>query len=335
MNLRGKKALVTGATGFIGGQLAEQLITREGVQVKALARTPQKAEWLANLGATIVPGDITNPDSLAPAIAGCQLVFHAAAWVSELGDKEEVWAVNVTGTQNVVNAALATGAIKRFVHLSSCAVYGSLQQHNITEQTPTRLRGNLYGDSKVAAEEVVFKAYRQHGLPVVAARASQVYGPGSKQFTIRPVEVIKAGKMILIDGGRHLCKPIYIDNLVDGLILCAKVDAAVGEAINFTDGPPVPWQDFFGAYGRMLHVDSFPSVPFALAWLIGYFNEIKAALQGKKTRLNRAAVKSLRSSNSFSNQKAQTLLGWEPKIDFKEGMRRTEAWLRTKGYLTK
>lgn len=332
MTLYGKKALITGATGFVGGRLAERLATEEGVQVRALARTAEKGRWLADLGVEIVPGDVTDPGSLSGAVAGCQLIFHAAARVSEGGNRPEMWAVNVGGTQNMVEAALAAG-VERFIHLSSCAVYGSLQRYHIDENTPPRMSGNLYGDSKVAAEEIVFRAYHEHGLPAVLARASQVYGPRSYQFTIRPIEAIKAQKMILIDGGRHLCKPIFIENLVDGLILCAKVEAAVGQAINFTDNAPIPWRDFFGAYGRMLGVDSFPSMPFALAWLIGLFNEIAAALTNKKAGLNRKVIKALRSSNSFSNQKARDLLGWEPKVGFSEGMQRTAAWLRAEGYI--
>ncbi len=334
MNLQGKSILITGATGFIGGRLAERLVREHGVQVRALVRDTAKARQLEQLGIKVVGGNITDPDSLRHAVNDCRLVFHAAAWVSESGSKDEVWAVNVAGTQNLVDAAVAADTVERFVHISSCAVYGSLQQFNIDEQTLPRMRGNLYGDSKVAAEEVVFRAYREQGLPVVAARASQVYGPGSKQFTIRPVEVIKAGKMVLIDGGRHLCKPVYIDNLVDGLIMCATIEAAIGEAINLTDGQPVPWRDFFGAYGRMLNIDSFPSVPFAAAWLLALFNEIKAAATGKKSSLNRKAVKALRSSNGFSNRKARELLGWHPAVDFDEGMRQTKAWLQTEGYLT-
>ncbi|MEW5957745.1 MAG: NAD-dependent epimerase/dehydratase family protein [Chloroflexota bacterium] len=330
--MSGQKVLITGATGFIGGRLAERLALEEGVQVRGLARTPAKGQRLADLGVEIAPGDVTDPASLAAAMDGCHTAFHAAAWVSEGGSKDQVWAVNVSGTQNVVDAALDAG-LKRLVYVSSAAVYGSLQQFDIDERTPTRRRGNLYADSKVAAEELVFKAYREHGLAVVSARASQVYGPRSPQFTIRPVEIIKAGKMILIDGGRHLCKPVYIDNLVDGLILCATVEAAIGEAINLTDGEPIPWRDFFGAYGRMLGIDSFPSAPFALAWLAALYNEVSAALRGKKARFNRGAVLALRSRNSFSNQKARTLLGWTPKVDFNEGMQRTETWLRAEGYI--
>jgi nucleoside-diphosphate-sugar epimerase len=332
MGLAGKQILITGATGFIGSRLAQRLVTEEGARVRALVRNPEKGRSLVDLGVELAPGDITAPASLQAAISGCQLIFHAAAWVSERGTKAEVWRVNVTGTENMVKAAVANRA-SRFVHLSSCAVYGSLQRHNIDEQTPTQMRGNLYGDSKVAAEQVVFRAYQEQQLPVVVVRASQVYGPGSPQFTIRPVEVIKAGKMILIDGGRHLCKPIYIDDLIDGLILCAKHEAAVGEAINLTDNEAIAWRDFFGAYGQMLKIDSFPSIPFSLALGLAYANEIKAAVTGKEAGFSRRVVKALCSSNSFSNQKARKLLGWEPKVNFSEGMRRTEAWLRAERYL--
>ena len=331
--LRGKQALITGATGFIGSRLAERLVTEIGMQVRGLVRPPQKAQFLAGLGIEIAPGDLTEPASLQAAVTGCQFIFHTGAWVSEQGRKDQVWAVNVGGTQNLVEAALATGQVERFVHLSSCAVYGSRQQYDIDETTPSRLRGDLYSDSKVAAEAAVLAAYQQCRLPVVLARASQVYGPGSPQFTIRPVELIKAGKMVLIDRGHYLFKPVYIDNLIDGLILCATVEAAIGEAINLTDGRPIPWADFFGAYGRMLGINSFPTVPFALAWLAGYANELKARLTGKKTSFNRNVVRALHSRNNFSNRKARALLGWEPRVGFEEGMRRTEAWLKAQGDL--
>lgn len=331
MDLAGKQVLITGATGYIGHRLAERLVQEEGMQVRALVRSPNKAQRLAALGCAIVPGDITDPAALHRAAENCQVIFHAAAWVSERGHKDEVWAVNVTGTQNVVDAARAA-QVQRLVHVSSCAVYGSRQTFNIDETTPTRLSGNLYADSKVAAEEVVWRAYQQDHLPVALARASQVYGLGSPQFTLRPVEMIRQGKLLLIDGGRHLCKPIYIDNLIDGLILCAKVEAAIGEAFNFTDGDPVPWRDFFGMYATMLG-KKLPSVPYRVAWLAALGMELQARLAGKQASLNRRAIKALRSNNSFSNHKAREVLGWQPSVDLREGMHRTEIWLRAGGYL--
>ena len=324
--------LVTGATGFIGGHLARRLQTKEGARVRALVRSPHKAAPLADLGIEIIPGDITDPDAVREATRGADIVYHAAAWADEQGDRDAVWVVNVTGTQHMVDAAVAEG-VARFIHISSCAVYGSRQQLNIEESTPPSMSGRIYHDSKVAAEEVVFAAYRDHGLPVVVPRPSQVYGPGSPQFTIRVIEMVKAGKIILVDGGKHFAKPIYIDNLIDALVLCATVDEAVGEALNITDGYPVPWRDFFEAYGRMVGVTSFPSVPYSVAYAYALFKELMSRLTGKRSSINREVVKTFRSHNSFSNAKARRILGWEPAVDFEEGMRRTEAWLREQGYL--
>jgi nucleoside-diphosphate-sugar epimerase len=329
MELAGKRILITGGTGLIGGRLAERLQAEENAHVVALARHPEKGRWLVDMGIDVVPGDVTDPASLASVIVGCDVVFHTAGWVSDKGTQTEIYAVNVVGTENVIRAA-RTAEVKRFIHLSSCAVYGSLQQFNIDENTPMRLTGNLYADSKVLAEQIV----RQYDdLPYVIARPSQVYGPRSYQFSIRPVALIKAGKMVLVDGGRYLCKPVYIDNLIDGLILCAQIDTAIGEAINFSDGDPVPWREFFGAYAQMVGVHSLPSVPFAIAWLAAVASEMGAKSRHKKTNFNRRTVQGLHSLNSFSNQKARDLLGWTPQIDFVEGMQRTEAWLRAEGYI--
>ncbi len=332
MNISGKTALVTGATGFIGGHLTRRLQIAEGVQVRALVRSLQKAAPLEALGVEILPGDITDPEAVREAMRGAQIVYHAAAWADEQGDRDAVWAVNVGGTQHTIDAALAEG-VERFIHLSSCAVYGSLQQLDIDETTPPRMTGRVYHDSKVAAEGLVFAAYQKQGLPVVVPRPSQVYGPGSLQFSIRVIQAVKAGKVILVDGGKHHFKPVYIDNLIDALTLCAQVDAAVGEALNITDGEPVPWKDFFAAYGRMAGVDSFPSAPYPAAYAYAIFKEIISKVTGKRSSINREVVKTFHSHNSFSNAKARRILGWEPAVDFEEGMRRTEVWLRKEGYL--
>nr|HMN29810.1 hypothetical protein [Caldilineaceae bacterium] len=159
------------------------------------------------------------------------------------------------------------------------------------------------------------------------------YGLGSPQFTLRPLQMIRKGQLVLVDGGRHLCKPLYIDNLVDGLLDCARHDAALGEAFNFTDGEPVPWRRFFGAYARMVGKQRLPSAPFPLLWLVALLFEGAAYLRGRWSSLNRRVVRTLCSDNSFSNQKAQQRLGWRPAVDLDEGMKRTEVWLRQHGYL--
>lgn len=332
MGLQNKTILITGATGYIGSRLAERLVQAGAARVRIFARSPAKAAFLTKLGCEVATGDLTDAPSLRRAAAGCALVYHAGAWVRETGGRDEVWAVNVTGTQLLVDAAITAG-VERFVQVSSCAVYGSRQEFDIDETTPLRPGSSLYADSKIAAEAVVWRAYQEQGLPVVVVRPSQVYGLGSPQFTLRPLQMIQAGRLVLVDGGRHLCKPLYIDNLVDGLLCCGETDAAVGEAFNFSDGTPVPWRDFFGAYAAMVGVQRLPSVPYPLAWFGALLFEVQAWIRRKPAQLNRRVVRTLRSNNSFSIHKAQQRLGWQPRVDLAEGMRRTEEWLRTHGYL--
>ncbi len=325
--LAGQRVLVTGATGFIGGHLARRLLGG-GVQVRALVRDPARADGLD--GAELIRGDLA--EGVAGVAEGCTVVFHAAAAVSSDGDAAWMHAVNVDGTGRLLDEALRVG-VGRFVHLSSCAVYGSPQRMDVDETAPLVLRVEPYADSKLQADQLVQHAAAERGLPAVIARPSQVYGPGSPQFTLRPVRVIKSGSMVLVDGGRHLFKPVYIDDLIDGLVLCAVAKGVQGEAINLTEGRAYPWKQLFGAYARMLGVPHLRSVPYPVAWLAGWWAELRARGSGRPPGLSRGAVRSLRSDNSFSNSKARELLGWEPRVDLVEGLRRTEAWLDEQGLL--
>lgn len=332
MNSETGTILVTGATGYIGSRLTRRLLSAGQAPVRAFVRDRSQAHELERLGAQIAVGDLTDPASLATAVEGVVRIYHTAACVDEQASKAELWSVNVEGTENLVAAALAAKR-PHLIHLSSCAVYGSVQLLGIDEQTPIRMGASPYHDSKVAAEQVVWSA-ADRGLPITIARPSQVYGPGSPNFTVRPVEAIRAGRMMLIDGGRYLCKPVYIDNLLDGLLALAARPEALTQAFNLVDGYAVSWRLFFGAYAHMLGHQALPAVPYPLAWLAAWYFEIKATMQGRRPALTRRTVDSLRSTNTFSNQKARRLLGWTPSVGFEEGMRRTARWLEAAGYLT-
>ena len=253
------RALVTGASGFIGGKLAERLSLEWGLEVRAMVRDPEKAARLHHLPVTVETVDLLDTAGLRRITSGCDIVFHCAAVTSETGDWKLFHQANVKGTRNLVDAA-RQARISKFIHLSSVAVYGLDPPEMVDEALPCQLSGNPYADSKIGAEKEVWDAYHR-GLPTVIVRPTNVYGPDSYTWTIRPVELLRSGRMFLVDGGTGICNHLYIDNLVDALVLAAKSDTALGRAYQITDGHPVTWREFFGSYAEMMGRKRIPSVP--------------------------------------------------------------------------
>jgi len=317
MELRGKKALVTGATGFIGGRLAERLVSEEGVKVRVLVRTPGKAEWLVSSGMEVVEGDVTDLDSIRRTIEGCQIVFHCAAMMHDgQATLDEFRRVNVEGTRYVLEAAADVG-VERFAHISSIAVYGISPREGTSETDPYQPCGLFYCDTKIETEEVAFPYYKERELPLVIIRPANVYGPRSSFWTVGLMMMIKSGQLELIDGGQGMSNHVYIDNLVDAILLAAQNDAAVGEAFIVSDGAKTPWKDFLGFYARMLGRDPLPVISRDAA-----LRHLPAEIVGFWTQ-----------EGWFDIGKARTVLGYEPRIPLAEGMRLTEQWLREAGYL--
>lgn len=327
MTFEGLPILITGATGFIGGHLAERLLALRA-DVRVLARKPERAAALARAGVRILQGDLTDPATLHGCCHGCTVVFHCAAWLGTPYTREASWATNVAGTEALVNEALAAGA-RRFVHLSSVAVYGPVRQGIVTEETPLWKGIELYGDSKIGGEEVI-RAAMQRGLPAVITRPAMVYGPRSRGWTIRMVQWITHNRRAMVAGGLGLARPIFIDNLIDALLLSAE-RPVVGHAFTLVD-LDLPWKDYLGYYARM--VGKPPrSIPYTLAWLTALADETRALVTRRPPRVRRTALGYAVSHAVFSAEKARKLLGWAPRYSIDEAMRSTERWLRENGYI--
>jgi len=334
MEIRGLSALVTGASGFIGGRLAERLATEEGVRVRALVRNPRKAKRLEKLPLEIVEGDLLDPQSLSRAVEGCDLVFHCAALVRMTGVKKKFYQVNVEGTENILKAAVQAGA-KKFIHMSSVAVYGLNPPDGADENTAYEPCGNLYCDTKIASEEIVWAYHRERKLPVVVIRPTIAYGPHSKAWTLWPVKLINSGQMMLINEGTGLCNYVYIDNLIDATLMATKRDASVGQAYIIADDIALPWKEFFGCYAQMAGKPQMRSVPEGLGKIVALGMEITSKFTGKPPKLSRQDVGFLTRKARFSIEKARRELGYQPRLSLKEGMRITEQWLREEGHLGK
>lgn len=325
------RVLITGITGFIGGHLAERLLA-EGVAVRGLARRSEAAAWLTKLGTEVLPGDLLEPASLARAVTGCDAVLHAAAWTGGAGlNSAQAWATNVTATGDLLQAAQAAG-VQRLVYFSSVAVYGINHSPLIDETAPTPPVGELYPDSKIAAEKLVREA-QAVGLATTIIRPASTYGPRGAAWTIVPLQKMKAGRLMLLGWDEGLVNTGYVDNVVDGVLLALRSPAAIGETFNLCDGTTVTYRQFYERYAAMLGQERPRTWP---AWMARgaatWPGNLLRRLLGRQP-MGRWSYHFCFNPSRFSIEKAQRLLGYRPQVDFDEGMRRTEVWLREAGYL--
>lgn len=243
--LAGRKVLVTGATGFIGGRLIERLVVEHGAEVTALVRNLAAAARLARFPLTVARGDVTHPANLATAIQGCDVVFHCAYGTSG-SQKHRGW-VNREGTRRVLEASRAAG-VSRIVYLSTLMVYGQTEDGDLDESAPRKRFGNVYSDSKLEAERIALTS----GLPVSVLQPTAVYGPYGGVWTEAVIRSLQSGRQILVNGGDGLGNAVYVDDLVSAMLLAAVKESALGEAFLISGEEPVTWRELYGFFERML-----------------------------------------------------------------------------------
>jgi nucleoside-diphosphate-sugar epimerase len=285
-------------------------------------------DFAADADRGVVAGDIAQPGPWRAVMAGADVVVHTAAIVSNAYDVDESWRVNVLGTRNALDAAVAAG-VRRFVHISSVRAFSDLGfPDGVDERHPVRPDGNPYVDTKIASEQVVLQAHAAGELECAIVRPGDVYGPGSRPWTILPLEIARSRRFLLPAMGRGVFSPVYVDDLVTGLTLAARRPEAAGEV--FTIGPAhgVPTKEFFGHYFRMLGRRGPLCLPTPRAVAAARAAGAAERARGNRTELNATSVRYLARRGGYSIEKARRLLGYEPEIDLDEGMRRTEAWLR-------
>jgi nucleoside-diphosphate-sugar epimerase len=247
--LRDRQVLVTGGTGFVGGRLVEKLVLEQGARVRVLVRGFGNVARIARFPVELVKGDITDAAAVQLAVDGCEILFHCAYGNS--GTRDERRQINVDGTSTVMQAALRAD-MERVVYLSTLRVYGDTDEGELDETAPYRYSGNLYSDSKLDAEKVVQSLIRERGLSATILQPTNIYGPHGSRFSIRVLEHLKSDGLVLVNGGTGLCNVVYIDDVVDAILLGATVDTAVGEAFLISDGAPTTWLEYYQLYRNLL-----------------------------------------------------------------------------------
>ncbi len=330
MSLEGMTVLVTGATGFLGGALSRRL-ANAGARVRALARTPERAAVLRGIpGIDIVYGDVTAPDSLPETVRDCQIVFHVAV---SFGSRQLQQAVNVEGTRHIATAAADAG-INRLVHVSSIAAYGYAQEGVVTEDTPlATVTHDPYSETKAEGERVLRAVASERGLSYSIIRPGMIYGPKSSMWTERLFRLARLRPTPFIGDGSGATHPIYVDDVIDLLVIAATHPAADGQAFNATPDPASTWRAFIGEYQRLAGHQRWFAIPVSP---VRRLVTALAALAPAEHLLKAAPVAldmMLRPSLVFRNAKARQLLGWEPRTDLRTGVERCAPWLRERGLL--
>jgi len=327
------RSLVTGGSGFLGSHLVEALVAR-GEEVRALVRPTSRTAHLASLGVELAYGDLSDPDSLRAAVGDVERIYHCAALAADWGTWEAFRAANGTGVRNLLEAAVAVG-VSKFIHVSTTDVYGH-PDYPAGESAPYRLRGWPYGDTKIEGERLAWTYHREHGLPVTVVRPVNVYGPRSTTFVVEIVELLKSGSMIHIGNGRKPAGLGYVTNVVDVLLRAADSEKSTGQAYNAADGSDVTWRQYVDRLAQIVGVPRPRLViPHRLAYLAGWAMEKAYGALRLRSRplLTRMVAEVFGTDQGFPIDKARRDLGYEPQVDFDEGMRRVEAWLHEAGYV--
>ena len=323
-----KKVLVTGATGFVGSALAQRLAAA-GARVTGLGRNLAAVPHLEEAGVTLRRADLLDGDAMQAAVAGQEILFHAAAWLSgRHGQESDAYKLNVAAVQELVRMAGDAG-ISRFIHISSIAAYGPPSDGNVPDTHPVATQQrDVYGRTKAIGETTARQLAQEWGLPLVVVRPGMVYGPRAYGWTINMLTLVQKRTPVILGRGDGYACPIYIDNFLNGLLLTGSHPAAANHTFNFCD-PPITWRQFFDYYGGMCGKQPVHLPLGVMQLMIKLLHPLGLSPGGITPDL----LQFYTARACYPTTQAERLLGYQPRIDIDEGMRRSESWLRQHGYL--
>ena len=324
-----RKVLVTGATGFLGGAVCDDLRKVGGWEITATGRDRSKGATVA--ADRFVPGDLADKDSVAALVRGQEAVVHCAALTSPWGRKENFERANIAATAALLEAAIGAG-VRRFVHVSTPSVYGEhVHRDGLTEESPLPSRPvNEYARTKLAAERLALAATNH--LEVVVLRPHALIGIGDHALLPRLVRAASTGRLRIIGDGRARTDLTCVENaaLACRLALEGVASRVAGEAFNITNGEPtLLWESL----GQFLAAAGLPlprgRIPFAVAWTGAALAEAwSRGVSGAEPMLTLYGVGVLAFSQTFDIRKARHQLGYQPVVPLADGLARVGRWWR-------
>jgi len=323
------KAIITGANGFVGSNLARRLL-EEGWDVAGIVRKTSDLTFLSGLGLHLTDIGLESTDQIARAFDGADVVYHCASRASDWGPIDVFRESNVENTRRVMLAAAAAG-VGRVVYIGSTVVYG-FRGHVNTDEVGAKSPATFpYCVTKLEAEWQVEEIARDKGLDYVIIRPGNVFGPYDRVTTIELYKFLLAGKFAHVSGGRALTCPTYVENLIDAIVLAATAANSACEDFIITDGLHITWREYIEKtceiLGAPLPRFSVPAGPVYAAAIVA---EGLYKLVGARTPppITRYRISQVRNNYHFSIEKARRLLDFEPRVGLDEAIRRTAQWYR-------
>lgn len=327
------KALVTGGRGFIGSFLVEQLLQNE-CKVRCLLRNKgRRLGWLCGLDIESYEGEITNLDSLADAVQGVDYVFHLAG-ATKANSIKEFYEINAEGTKNLLEATqYFNREIKRFVFVSSLAAAGPSQGRQPVTELASPKPVSHYGKSKLKAEQVTWSYSK--GIPITIIRPPSVYGPRDRDI-FRYFKYTQQGRRFILTGGPRYSSFIYVKDLVQGILLAAEKEEAIGEIYYLSDDQPYSWDYFGDVLAQVLKVEPRKIVvPAQLAFFVSLGFDLFSKITGVPTLFNLDKYRELKQTHWIcDNSKAKQELSFKPRYSLEKGIRETSEWYLKNGWLT-
>jgi len=324
------RLLITGATGFIGQQLA-QYYQGSAWDLRLLVRDASRASKDAAKLGEIIPGDIAKPETLPAAVNGVDAIIHSAGILGQWGSPyRRLYEVNVGGVGNLVRAAAEFG-VKRFVHLSAGGVTGPLREQFVDESYLPAPRTD-YERSKWEGERLALSLSRELNLSLIVVRPTFAYGPGDPH-KLKFFQAINKGRLFFIGDGLSTIHPVYIDDLLAGIDLALQSNIR-GETFIIGGNRPVNKRELVWSIAAALgRRKPEMRIPVWLGEVLARGCELGADIFGYSPPLTQSRVLMLSRNWGYSIEKARNRLGYSPKVDLREGLRLTIQWYRKQGWL--
>ncbi|NNG01583.1 MAG: NAD(P)-dependent oxidoreductase [Desulfobacteraceae bacterium] len=322
------KIIITGATGFLGRNLAESL-HKEGMSVIATGRSADIGEALRKTGINFIPADITDKSQLNNAFSPADVVIHCAATAGDWGGYKAFYNTNVIGTRNVIDAC-KTHDIKKIIFISTPSVYfNGKDRYNIAENEPIPEKQFNYGKTKLKAEHDLL-ALGKNGFKTIILRPRAVYGKYDNILVPRILKLSEKKNFPVINGGRALVDITYVENFVGAVKNCfSAADTAWNKVYNISNGDPITINDWFS---QVLDIFDRPfkakNIPEPVAKALAGFMELASLLPfgNKEPALTRFSVGYMAKSMTMSIEKAKQYLNYSPTTSNEKGFIEYRNW---------